>query len=481
MVTLITCIVLLVLGFAVYGRVVEKVFGPQDNQTPAVRINDGVDYVPMKTWKVFLIELLNIAGTGPIFGALSGALFGPVAYLWIVFGCIFGGAVHDYMIGMISVRNDGEGIAELSGKYIGGGIKMTMRIFSIILLVMCGVVFTVGPAELLNTLLPSISAKVFFFIILAYYGLATFVPIDKIIGKIYPVFGALLLIMAVGVLGSLFFSGFEMPELWNNFTNLHAKGTPIFPFLFITIACGAISGFHATQSPIMARCIKKEKDGRFVFYGAMIAEGIIAMIWCAAGCTVFESSQALLDAGAGCSAVAYQICSTTMGKVGCILAILGVIVCPISSGDTAFRSTRLVVADWVKIDQSNPIYRISLTVPILIVAFIISTLDYSVVWRYFSWSNQTLAMIALWTVAEYLCRNGKNWKVAALPAMFMSVITVSYFFAAPECLGKLWTLIGVSENIYYYGSIIAGVIAAVCFTRAFFVHKAKASADRLDQ
>ena len=301
MVSFFIAIVLLVTGYFIWGKAAEKNFVPDDRQTPAVRMNDGVDYVPMKTWKVFLIQLLNIAGTGPIFGALNGALFGPIVYLWIVLGCIFGGAIHDYYCGMISMRHNGASISEITGNYLGNGMRNVMRVFSVILLVMCGVVFTTGPAGLLELLTNgAISQKIWFWIIIAYYFVATFVPVDKVIGKIYPVFGVCLIVMALGTGGSLLFSGsFTMPELWNNFANLHCDDISVWPFMFITVACGAISGFHATQSPIMARCVKSEKQGRKIFYGAMIAEGIIALAWAAAGVSCYESSRALMDAGAG--------------------------------------------------------------------------------------------------------------------------------------------------------------------------------------
>ena len=357
MITFICCVALLLVGYLLYGKYVTKVFGPDDRQTPAYAMEDGVDYVPMPTWKVFLIQLLNIAGTGPILGALGGALFGPVAYLWIVFGCIFAGAVHDYFCGMLSMRHGGASISELTGHYLGNGMRQVMRVFSVILLVMCGVVFTTGPAGLLAMLTPEHLDTTFWqWVVIIYYLVATFVPIDKVIGKLYPIFGICLIIMALGVSGSMLFSGdYAMPELWNNFGNQHPNGTPLWSFMFISIACGAISGFHATQSPMMARCCKSEKLGQKVFYGAMIAEGVIAMVWCAAGCTVYPVIKASLAEGVaiGTPTVVYAICQSTMGKVGGALALLGVIVCPISSGDTAYRSARLTIADWFKIDQGD--------------------------------------------------------------------------------------------------------------------------------
>lgn len=473
----------LIIGYVIYGKITEKNFCPDERQTPAEVINDGVDFVPMPTWKVFLIQLLNIAGTGPIFGALGGALFGPIVYLWIVFGCIFAGSVHDYYCGMISLRHNGNSISELSGLYLGSGMRQIMRVFSVILLVMCGVVFTTGPAGLLSILFDGkISENIWLWVIIIYYFIATFVPIDKVIGRIYPLFGICLIIMAVGVAGSMLFSGkFTMPEIWNNFGNQHCDNLSVWPFMFITVACGAISGFHATQSPMMARCIRSEKNGRVVFYGSMIAEGIIALVWAAAGVTCYESSQALLDAGAGCSAVVYYICQTTMGKLGGILALVGVIVCPISSGDTAYRSARLTLADWFRLDQSKMKNRLLLTVPLLGAGCVICGLDYNIVWRYFSWSNQTLAMIALWTFSVYLRQQGKNYRITAVPAAFMSAVSVTYFTVAPECLGFLWNKLNVTDSVYYPAGIALGTAAAILFSLLFLRSGKKEIREKSDE
>ena len=463
MITFIICVALLVLGYLIYGKYVTKVFGPDDRQTPAYAMEDGVDYIPMPTWKVFLIQLLNIAGTGPILGALGGALFGPVAYLWIVFGCIFAGAVHDYFCGMLSMRHGGASISELTGHYLGNGMRQVMRVFSVILLVMCGVVFTTGPAGLLAMLTPEKLNTTFWqWVVIVYYLIATFVPIDKVIGKLYPIFGICLIIMALGVSGSMLFSGnYAMPELWNNFGNQHPS-LPLWSFMFISIACGAISGFHATQSPMMARCCKSEKLGQKVFYGAMIAEGVIALVWCAAGCTVYPVIKASLAEGVaiGTPTVVYAICQSTMGKVGGALALLGVIVCPISSGDTAYRSARLTIADWFKVDQGNWKKRLLLTLPLLAVGTAICYVDYSIVWRYFSWSNQTLAMIALWAASVYLAQNKKNYWLTAVPATFMTGVSLTYFFAAPECMGLLWTPMGLTFETYYPIAVGVGLASA---------------------
>lgn len=477
MVTFILCIAFLIVGYLLYGKYVTKVFGPDDRQTPALAINDGVDYVPMPTWKVFLIQLLNIAGTGPIFGALGGALFGPVAYLWIIFGNVFAGAVHDYMCGMLSMRNNGASVSEITGKYLGKGMLQVMRVFSVILLVMCGVVFTTGPAGLLALLTPEVLDTTFWlWVVMAYYVIATFVPIDKVIGKLYPVFGICLIVMAFGVGGSMLFSGnYVMPELWNNFGNMHPNGTHIWSFMFISIACGAISGFHATQSPMMARCCKSEKEGQKVFYGAMIAEGVIAMVWCAAGCTVYPVIKSSIAEGVaiGTSTVVYAICQSTMGKIGGVLALLGVIVCPISSGDTAYRSARLTIADWFKIDQSDWKKRLALTVPLLGVGAVICHLDYNIVWRYFSWSNQTLAMIALWAASVYLAQQKKNFWMTAIPATFMSAVSATYFMAAGECMGLLWTPMGIAEAVYYPIAVVVGILFAIAMLALYLKTTAK--------
>lgn len=467
MITFLISIVLLVLGYVFYGKYVAKVFRPDNRKTAAYRSEDGVDYIPMPTWKTYLIQLLNIAGTGPIFGALSGALFGPIVYLWIVFGCIFGGAVHDYLVGMISERENGASVSEIVGKYLGTGMAYVMRVFSVVLLVMCGVVFTKGPADLLAMLTPKIlDAKFWLIIVMVYYFIATFLPIDKIIGRIYPIFGVCLMVMAIGVGGVMVFNpNFNMPELFNNFSSQHAQGLNPWPFMLITVACGAVSGFHATQSPLMARCLKDEREGRKVFYGAMISEGIIALVWAAAGVTCYESSQALLAAGAGSSKVVYEVCIKTMGAFGGVIAMLGVIACPISSGDTAYRSARLTLADWFKLDQSKWQNRILLTIILLGAGAIILNLDYNVVWRYFSFSNQTLAMIVLWAESVYLLNSNKNYIITLIPAIFMTAVTSTYFLVAKECLGQF--------GIPYSVGVIFGLFIAVYVFVLFLAYKSK--------
>ena len=455
MVSFLVCVAILILGYVFYGKYVEKVFKPDDRMTPAYKHTDGIDYIPIRTWRAYLIQLLNIAGTGPIFGALSGALFGPIVYLWIVFGCIFAGAVHDYLCGMISEREDGGSVSEIVGEYLGVEMKYFMRIFSIILLIMCGVVFTEGPAELLALLTPvNLDARFWLIIVMIYYFVATFLPIDKIIGKIYPIFGICLIIMAVGVGAVLCFNpNFTMPELYDNFKNMHAEGLSPWPFMLITVACGAISGFHATQSPIVSRCIKDEKVGRKVFYGAMITEGLIALVWAAAGVTCYESSKDLLMAGAGSSVVVYDVCKRTMGGFGGVIAMLGVIACPISSGDTSFRSARLVISDWLKIDQKDIFKRMIISILLLGVAAIVLNIDYNVVWRYFSFSNQSLATIVLWAETVYLYQNKRNYYITLVPAVFMTSVVSTYFILAKECLGHF--------GIPYSIGMIAGILIAL--------------------
>lgn len=455
MVSFLVCVAILIIGYVFYGKYVEKVFKPDDRMTPAYRNTDGVDFIPIRTWRAYLIQLLNIAGTGPIFGALSGALFGPIVYLWIVFGCIFAGAVHDYLCGMISEREDGESVSEIVGEYLGVEMKYFMRIFSIILLIMCGVVFTEGPAELLALLTPAnLDAHFWLIIVMIYYFVATFLPIDKIIGKIYPIFGICLIIMAVGVGAVLCFNpNFTMPELYDNFKNMHAEGLSPWPFMLITVACGAISGFHATQSPIVSRCIKDEKVGRKVFYGAMITEGLIALVWAAAGVTCYESSKDLLMAGAGSSVVVYDVCKRTMGGFGGVIAMLGVIACPISSGDTSFRSARLVISDWLKIDQKDIFKRMLISILLLGVAAIVLNIDYNVVWRYFSFSNQSLATIVLWAETVYLYQNKRNYYITLVPAVFMTSVVSTYFILAKECLGHF----GIPYNV----GMIVGILIAL--------------------
>lgn len=433
MISFFVCLFLLIGGFFVYGKFAEKVFGPDDRRTPAIAMEDGADYVPMGTARIFLIQLLNIAGLGPIFGALAGAAWGPSVFLWITLGTILGGGVHDYMIGMMSMRHKGASVSELTGMYLGNGMKQVMRVFSVVLLVLVGVSFSTGPANLLAMLTPEVLDMNFWLIVvLVYYFFATFVPIDKLIGKIYPIFGICLIVMALGVGGMILFSGnYTIPEI--TLQNLHPNGTPIWPVMFISVACGAISGFHATQSPLMARCMRSEKSGRNVFYGAMVAEGIIALIWAAAGAAFYNGTGGLLAAlGQGQASVVYEICFTLLGPIGAVIAMIGVIACPISSADTAYRSARLTLADWFNYDQKPIKNRLVLTVPLLGVGAFLTQIDVQIIWRYFSWSNQTLAMIALWAASVYLLKRGRAYLVTALPATFMSAVSCTYILMAEE-------------------------------------------------
>lgn len=616
MITFFVALAALIVGYCTYGLFVTLVFKPDDRRTPCQVHPDGVDYVPLPIWRAFLIQLLNIAGLGPIFGALSGAIWGPSVYLWIVLGTIFAGAVHDYLSGMLSMRNDGASISELTGMYLGPTMKTVMRIFSVVLLVMIGVVFMVGPAQLLSRMImgagrdfnlprtaavsiqaaPAVAApkteaektaapkadegkvpveakpapieeakpeapaeeakpapveevkpeapaaevkpvpaeevkpetpaeeakpapteeakpeaaaaeevkpvaepemvyglteaewvKYLTIAILVYYFLATLLPIDKVIGRFYPIFGLCLILMAVLIGGATVMNHLNgthpMIELWDGLYNMHPKGatTPIWPLMFITVACGAISGFHATQSPMMARCLTSERQGRFVFYGAMVAEGIIALIWASAGIAFYNTfgspitTEGLFLARGGNSATVYDISKGLLGSMGSILALLGVVACPITSGDTAFRSARLTLADWFKIDQKAIKPRLMLALPLLLIGYAISFVDYSIVWRYFSWSNQTLAMIALWAGAVYLCRNVSpiSGFMAAIPATFMSAVSSTYFCFAPECLSfatkfsEGLTLCGVTVDgvqlSYGVGLVFALVLLSIFF------------------
>lgn len=452
MISLVLSFAVLMTGYFLYGKLVEDVFSPDDRETPAYAKNDGVDFMPMPAWKVFLVQLLNIAGTGPIFGALMGACFGPVVFLWIIFGAVLGGGVHDYMSGMISERNDGASIAELSGLYLGKGAKWVMRLFSILLLVLTGTVFVNSPAALLARLTPdALDVTFWIVVILVYYVLATLLPIDKIIGRLYPVFGAVLIIMAVSILFGIFSGGYHIPEI--RFEDLHPAGLPVWPFMFITVACGAISGFHATQSPMVAKCITSEKLGRRVFYGAMLSESAIALVWAAGGVAFYGATGGLYDAvsSLGQSGVVYDISTGMLGTVGGALAIVGVIACPVTSGDTAFRSARLILAEITGLDQKKIKNRLIITIPLLGTGAVLTQLDFNVLWRYFSWSNQTLAMVALWVATAYLLKTKKRKMVSlltALPAAFMSAVSLTYILMADEGF-KLSAKIGYPAGVLF--------------------------------
>ena len=474
MVSLILSLAVLLIGYFFYSRFTEKIFSPDGRKTPAVTKNDGVDFVPMKSWKAFLIQLLNIAGTGPIFGALMGAVFGPVVFLWIVFGAILGGAVHDYMSGMISMRHDGASIAELSGTYLGKAAKIVMRIFSVVLLILCGTVFVTSPAGLLEQLTPDFFSGTFWaVVILIYYLLATLLPIDKLIGRLYPVFGVLLIIMAAAVIGGILFSGgaYKIPEI--SLQNLHPEGTPVWPYMFITVACGAISGFHATQSPMIAKCLTSEKEGRKIFYGAMISESVIALVWAAAGVAFYGGTELLHEAlKGGASNVVYEISTGVLGTFGGMLAVAGVIICPITSGDTAFRSARLILAESFHLEQKKIRNRLLITIPILAAGGLLTwfaiTNDkgFQTVWRYFSWSNQTLAMISLWVATAYLVKKGTyrfGSLITAIPAAFMSAVSMTYILTASEGF-RISQSIAVPIGIGFAAVLL--VVYAVLWTRS---------------
>ncbi|MDD4534201.1 MAG: carbon starvation protein A [Prevotella sp.] len=441
MITFIICVLVLVLGYRFYAKYLEKVMEIDPNrQTPAYAMKDNVDYVPMPWWKVLLIQFLNIAGLGPIYGAIAGAMWGPAAFVWIVLGTVFGGAVHDFFSGMLSVRHEGKSITEIIGIYLGNSTKQVMRVFTVILLVLVGVVFISGPASILASLTPeNLDFQFWIWCVFIYYILATLLPIDKIIGSIYPVFGFALLFMAVSLITMLIIKGYSMPELtFDNWQNFHTEPDkfPIFPMLFISIACGAISGFHATQSPLMARCIENESEGKRVFYGAMVIEGVVALVWAAISMSFFgginELNNVMIAHQGNAAWVVNEVSNSLLGRFGAVLAILGVVAAPITSGDTAFRSARLTVADLLHYNQKPIKNRLLITVPLFVIGFILTRIDFGVIWRYFAWANQTLAAVVLWTITIYLVQKGKNYWITLLPALFMTSVVTTYIFLAPE-------------------------------------------------
>lgn len=448
--------------YFIYGRFIEKLFGPDDRETPAFKQNDGIDYIPMPTWKIFMIQFLNIAGLGPIFGAILGAKFGMSSFLWITLGTVFAGATHDYLAGMLSMRHGGESLPETIGRYLGLPAKQIMRVFSLLLMILVGVVFLSGPADLLASLTPEkLNAEFWLSIIFIYYLLATLLPIDKIIGRIYPLFAIALIFMAIGVLVMLYSEYPDIPEIWNGLSNSHPHSDklPIFPIMFVSIACGAISGFHATQSPMMAKCLKSEKHGRPAFYGAMITEGIIALIWAAAATCFFKENG--LDEN-NAAIIVNHITNDWLGSIGGLLAILGVIAAPISTGDTALRTARLIAADFLKMPQKRLKHRLILTIPIFTLTILLiywSSSDFGgfdVIWRYFAWFNQTLSVFTLWAITIYLTQSNKQYLVTLIPAIFMTYVTVSYLFIAPECLN-------LGSNIAYLSGGIFTVITLIMF------------------
>ena len=474
MITFALSLLALIAGYFIYGRFVEKVFGPDDRPTPAVAKADGVDFMVLPSWKIFMIQFLNIAGTGPIFGAIMGAKFGPAAYLWIVFGCIFAGATHDYLSGMLSIRNGGANLPEIIGKYLGNVPKQVMLIFSVFLLMMVGAVFVYSPASLLQKLcmdnapaVELLSSSTFWIIVIfVYYIIATMMPIDKIIGKIYPLFAFSLLFMAVALMGMLFVKQPDIPEVWEGVGEASLTAKNIFPCLFITIACGAISGFHATQSPLMARCVKSERMGRPIFYGAMITEGLVALIWATVAMYFFyndptpgyQEMAGGQDVVSKAPGIVNLICENWLGVFGSILAILGVVAAPITSGDTALRSARLIIADFISLEQKSIRKRLYVCIPLFsaVIALLIWQManpeGFDVIWSWFGWSNQTLSVFTLWAITVYLARAHKNYLITLIPALFMTVVCVTYLFA---------------EQIFSLDMIYASVIACVTGVLAF--------------
>ncbi len=473
--------VLLVLGYLVYGRFVSKVFGADGSRaTPVQTMADGVDYVSLPGWKIFLIQFLNIAGLGPIFGAIMGVMYGPAAFLWIVFGSIFAGAVHDYLSGMLSLRNGGASLPELVGMQLGGKIKQTMRVFSLLLMILVGAVFVFNPADLLAMLTPDHLDRMFWIVVIfAYYMLATLLPIDKLIGRLYPLFGLALLFMAVGVLVMLYVHAPQMPEMWDGFYNHKPdpEANPIFPMMFVSIACGAISGFHATQSPMMARCMQSENFGRPIFYGAMITEGVVALIWAAAAISFtggYEGLQEFLNDGSP-AVLVDKLSRDWLGAVGGVFAVLGVIAAPITSGDTALRSARLIAADFLGVKQKRIARRLAVSVPIFALCFCVMLLPYDVLWRYFAWCNQMLSVFTLWAVTVWLASHRKNYWISLLPAVLMTMVTMTYIVFAPEGLGSVlngW----LGFHTGYVVSLCFGVLVTATLLYIFFKWKKLISA-----
>ena len=493
MVSFIISLVALVFGYMLYGKFVARVFGPDDRPTPAVTKADGVDFMVLPSWKIFMIQFLNIAGTGPIFGAIMGAWYGPVAYLWIIFGCIFAGAMHDYMSGMLSIRNGGAGLPELVGKYLGGATKKVMLVFSVLLLMMVGAVFVYSPAVILKDIWGS--QMMWILLIFLYYIIATLLPIDKIIGKVYPLFAFSLLFMAGALMIGLFLKWPTLPELWSNLSDsnlnenpawLGAEGymavNPLFPCLFITIACGAISGFHATQSPLMARCMKNEKMGRPIFYGAMITEGAVALIWATVSmyffyyggwreCVTPEMAQEFIAQADGGKSllqnftapqVVKLVCSSWLGVAGGILALLGVVAAPITSGDTALRSARLIIAEFIGLEQRSMRKRLYVCIPLFAatVGILVWQMEnpdgFNIIWQYFGWANQTLSVFTLWTITVYLVQQKKPFIITLVPALFMTVVCSTFLLISPQALG-------LDGTLGYSGSVIILVVALVWF------------------
>lgn len=461
-------LIALLLGYMLYGRFIERVFGPDDRETPAIAKADGVDFIVLPPWKIFMIQFLNIAGTGPIFGAIMGAKFGPAAYLWIVLGCIFAGSVHDYFSGMLSVRHGGANQPDLIGTYLGKTTKNIMLVFSVFLLMMVGAVFVFSPAKILGgiwepaAVVEGMGQYTFWIIVIfIYYIIATMLPIDKIIGKIYPLFAFSLLFMAAALMVMLFVKMPNIPEIWEGLSVPALTPKNIFPALFITIACGAISGFHATQSPLMARCMKHEKQGRPIFYGAMITEGVVALIWATVAMFFFYNNPTpgyeTIAGGAAAvgdaPSVVNLICNDWLGVFGGILALLGVVAAPITSGDTALRSARLIIADFIKVEQHSISKRLAICIPLfaVVMALLIWQMSdkegFNMIWSWFGWSNQTLSVFMLWAITVYLVQQKKPYVITLIPAIFMTVVCVTFLLSEQMfklSVGMTWGIAAVT-------------------------------------
>ncbi len=483
MVTFIIALAALIVGYFTYGKFVERVLGcDYSKPTPAIAHPDGVDFLPLPTWKVYMIQFLNIAGLGPIFGAIMGAKFGTASYLWIVFGTIFAGAVHDFIAAMMSLANNGESLPEIIGRYLGQRTKSIFCVFTIVLMILVGAVFMSGPAELIAGMTPEWADALFWIIVIfAYYILATLMPIDKIIGRFYPIFALALIIMAVGILFGIFYYHPALPEMWDGFGTKY-ETNPIFPMMFVSIACGAISGFHATQSPLMARCLKESRHGHRVFYGAMVTEGVVALIWAAAA-TAFFGENGVINPETNTpytgAAVATLISQNWLGAVGSVLVLLGIVVAPITSGDTALRSARLIVADTFHIEQKTISRRLMISIPIFLLTFgvlVYSLKDangFNIIWRYFAWCNQTLSVFTLWAITVFLVKSKKLFIITLIPAMWMTAVCTTYLFVAPECLalgdGKLY----VAPLVGCVAAIASFIVFIVWLNKYIGTNKAK--------
>lgn len=466
MTSFLIALAVLIGGYFIYGAIVEKIFGTDPTRkTPAYTMRDDVDYMPLPTWKVFLIQFLNIAGLGPIFGAIMGVMFGPAAFIWIVVGTIFAGAVHDFISGAISLRARGMSLPEIVGNELGNGIKQVMRVFSLLLMILVGAVFVSQPADLIAGMTPESLDRIFWVVVIfVYYMLATVLPIDKLIGNFYPIFGFALLFMALGILGVLIWGDVTLNlDFSQGLESQHPKNLPIFPMMFVSIACGAISGFHATQSPMMARCLKNERLARPIFYGAMVAEGVVALIWAAAAIAFTggydQLATYMAEHNNSAGVLVNDISMSWLGTFGGILALFGVVAAPITSGDTALRSARLIAADFLHYDQSSVAKRLIISVPIFAAAFGIMMIDFSVLWRYFAWCNQTLAVFTLWAITVYLARHKKAYIITLIPAMFMTVVSISYILFAPTPEG-----FGLSYPI----AVGSGIAVALVLLGLFF-------------